>query len=146
MSNLTDSYKRSVITGKNHRDVFDWASPSEVVDKVIEEAKELKEALKNQKEGLSSQSDTEVFSEASDLSFALVQVLRHLNIDLEDCLNFSNEKFKLRFEGMLKIASQKKTELKDLNTKELEDLWTQSKKKTKYVVDELSKGYVSKTR
>ncbi len=146
MSNLIDSYKKSINTGQNHRDVFDWSSPSQVIDKVIEEANELKEALESKKSNPTSQSDTDVFSELSDLSFALVQVLRHLNTDLEDCLNFSNEKFKIRFNEMLEISKLKNTDLKELTSKELESLWALSKKNTKNTVNKLAKQFVLKTK
>ena len=90
------------------------------MDKVIEEANELKEAI-------SSQNKTEIFTEASDLAFTIVQCLRHLNLNLGDCLEYSNKKFQIRFETMSKIADKKKLQLNSLNLSELESLWNESK-------------------
>jgi uncharacterized protein YabN with tetrapyrrole methylase and pyrophosphatase domain len=130
-TSLSKSYIEALSQGETHRDVFDWPSAFEVLDKVIEEANELKEAIR-------SQNDTETFTEASDLVFTVVQCLRHLNLDLGDCLNYSNKKFKVRFEAMNKLAKEKKLKLKDLDLNKLETLWGEAKKISKNDVASLS--------
>ena len=119
-SKLTKAYKESLDQGENYRGVFDWPSALEVLDKVIEEVQELKEAIR-------SQNETEKFTESSDLVFTVVQCLRHLKLDLGDCLEYSNQKFKIRFKAMSKLATEKQVQLKDLNPSELEDLWGEAK-------------------
>lgn len=130
MSKIEQSYKESLEKGYEYREVFDWPSALEVLDKVIEEAEELKEAIQ-------SQNKTETFTEASDLVFTVVQTLRHLKIDLGDCLDYSNKKFQVRFNGMEKLASKGGFKLKDLSLDELEEVWKESKKLTAQEVSEL---------
>jgi len=130
MSKLKSSYEESLQKGEEYREIFDWPSALKVLDKVIEEANELKEAIK-------SQNKTETFAEASDLVFTVVQTLRHLKIDLGDSLEFSNKKFQIRFNGMEEIASQRGLNLKNLSNDELELIWAESKALTKNKVQKL---------
>lgn len=135
--NLVESYKEALQQGKQHREVFDWPSALEVLDKVIEEAHELKEAIE-------SQTDTEVFTEASDLIFTVVQTLRHLQLDLGDCLNYSNKKFMTRFKAMTDIANEKNLELKTLGLQDLEDIWAEAKVLSQNKVNKLAGEFLRK--
>ena len=134
MSKLAEAYKESLDQGERHRDVFDWPSATLVLDKVIEEANELKEAIV-------SQNGTETFTEASDLVFTVVQCLRHLKLDLSDCLDYSNKKFQIRFDTMSKIAGENDVQLKDLNLSELEELWKQAKIVSTKSINTLNKDF-----
>ena len=130
-TNLVESYKESLNQGEQHREVFDWPSAFEVLDKVIEEANELKEAIK-------SQTETEIFAEASDLVFTVIQTLRHLKLDLGDCLEYSNKKFMIRFEAMTEIADRKNLNLKELDLPAVEEVWKEAKVLSKDKVNQLT--------
>ena len=96
---------------------FDWPSADAVVDKMIEEAKELKDA-----------SDDTKAEEFGDLLFAMVNLGRHLGIDAEDALRAANAKFERRFahveaglEARGKVPAQSTLE-------EMDELWNEAKR------------------
>jgi ATP diphosphatase len=66
---------------------FDWPSYENVLDKIIEEARELTDAAADE-----NSAHTE--EEFGDLLFAFVNLGRHLNIDAEIALKKTNNKFK----------------------------------------------------
>ncbi len=95
---------------------FDWPSTDEVVDKIVEEARELVEARDRL-------SHAEMAEEFGDLLFVIANLARHLKIDPEDALRAANAKFIRRFEGVeAKLgASGKRPEQSDLA--EMDALW-----------------------
>ncbi|MEM7243531.1 MAG: nucleoside triphosphate pyrophosphohydrolase [Pseudomonadota bacterium] len=95
---------------------FDWPSTDEVLDKIVEEASELREAPKE-----------EQFEEFGDLLFVVANLARHLKIDPEDALRAANRKFTRRFEHIEDaLAAQDKTPA-DSNLAEMDALWDQAK-------------------
>lgn len=95
---------------------FDWPSTTDVLDKIIEESRELVEA-KQQK----AQSDVE--EEFGDLMFVMANLARHLDIDPETALRHANAKFTRRFNAVEDhLAVMGKTpEQSDLT--EMDGLW-----------------------
>ena len=69
---------------------FDWPDAGGVLDKVVEEAREVAEA----------RTGAERAEELGDLLFTLAQYARHLGIDAEDALRAANAKFVRRFQAM----------------------------------------------
>lgn len=100
---------------KAGRTGFDWEHPRDVFPKIHEEVDELYEALN---EG------TGIKEELGDIFFALVNLARHLDIDPEDALNNTNNRFIARFTRMEKLANYK---LNDLTLKEMDELWEKVK-------------------
>ncbi len=99
---------------------FDWPDISMVIDKVVEEATELSQAL--------NQGDQQhITEEFGDLLFTIVNLGRHLNIDTETALRKTNEKFTRRFRYVEQtLASSGKTPAQS-NLHEMDALWKVAK-------------------
>ncbi len=99
---------------------FDWPSTDEVIDKIVEEAKELVEAR-------DTLSHAEIEEEFGDLLFVVANLGRHLGIDPEAALRATNAKFTKRFEAVEeKLALRGKTP-KDSDLAEMDALWDEAK-------------------
>lgn len=99
---------------------FDWPSTDLVIDKIVEEARELNEARE-------SLTEAEVFEEFGDLLFVVANLARHLKIDPEEAVRAANSKFTRRFamvESSL-AALGKRPEQSDLA--EMDALWDLAK-------------------
>lgn len=95
---------------------FDWPSTDEVLDKIVEESRELVEARDRL-------GQAELEEEFGDLLFVMANLGRHLKIDPEAALRSANAKFTRRFErieALLAIAG-KRPEQSDLA--EMDALW-----------------------
>ena len=99
---------------------FDWPSTSEVLDKIVEETRELVEAR-------DSLTQTEVEEEFGDLLFVMANLARRLQVDPEAALRGANAKFTRRFTvietELAKIG--KRPEQSDLA--EMDGLWIGAK-------------------
>jgi ATP diphosphatase len=99
---------------------FDWPSTDEVIDKIVEEARELVEARDRL-------TQVEVEEEFGDLLFVMANLGRHLGLDPEAALRAANAKFTRRFEAVeAKLARLGKSP-KDSNLSEMDELWNQVK-------------------
>jgi tetrapyrrole methylase family protein / MazG family protein len=99
---------------------FDWPNLDGVIDKVAEEADELKRAPDK-----ASQAD-----EFGDLLFTLVSVARWLGIDPEIALREANRKFFKRFTCMEAICRERGLDFGRLSFTEQNDLWDEAKQQT----------------
>ena len=99
---------------------FDWPDVKGPLDKIHEEAIELKKEVQLKSDCIEE--------EAGDLLFAMVNLYRKLGLDAEECLRQANKKFMNRFEKMTAIAKEKKQIFSDLSLAEKELLWTECKK------------------
>lgn len=97
---------------------FDWDKPSEVLDKVQEEFKEIEQA-KNK---------AEKEEELGDLLFSIVQWSRHQQIDPEHALQKANEKFSKRFGAMEQMIEKDGKKLKELSLDAWNTYWEKAKK------------------
>ncbi len=96
---------------------FDWPSTDEVLDKIVEEAQELREV----------QDADEQFEEFGDLLFVMVNLGRHMGLDPEAALRAANAKFTRRFESIeAAFASEGRTP-KDSTLAEMDALWDAAK-------------------
>ena len=78
---------------------FDWHEVTGALDKVLEEVRELKEALeKNNRE--------QSLDELGDLFFSLLNVVRFLDADPLLCLERTNVKFQQRFDLVKILAAE----------------------------------------
>ncbi|MFP3975071.1 MAG: nucleoside triphosphate pyrophosphohydrolase [Chloroflexota bacterium] len=96
---------------------FDWNRVDEVLGKVIEELEELRQAASHQQK----------VSEFGDLLFALANVARWMDIDLESALKGANERFYTRFAYMEKLTQERGISMNDLSLEELDRLWEEAK-------------------
>lgn len=99
---------------------FDWPSTTEVLDKIIEESRELVEA----KDTLPQD---KIEEEYGDLLFVMANLGRHLGLDPEAALRAANAKFTRRFEAVeAKLAERGKTPSQS-DLAEMDALWDQVK-------------------
>lgn len=99
---------------------FDWDSARGVLNKLAEEAAELKREV-------SANDAKRIEEEAGDLLFAAVNVARFLHVDPEIALKKANAKFAARFRSMEALARRTGRELADVPRDEMERLWEQAK-------------------
>jgi len=100
---------------------FDWDSVDGVVEKLVEEIKELIEAVAKGKV-----KDAE--EEFGDILFSLVNISRFLGIDAEDSLRKTINKFMKRFYYIEeKVKKKGNKPLGDHTLKELDGLWEEAK-------------------
>ena len=97
---------------------FDFDSATEALQKVYEEADEVAEVLEN---------PSKLSEELGDLLFACVNVLRLCDINGEDVLMKSVEKFISRFEKMENAIIDDRKSLKDLTISEMNVYWDSGK-------------------
>jgi nucleoside triphosphate diphosphatase len=93
---------------------FDWPDAGPVLDKIVEEAGELREAMDD---------PDRAFEEFGDLLFVVANLARHLRIDPEAALRAANAKFERRFRGIEAAlgAAGRRPEQSDLA--EMDALW-----------------------
>lgn len=99
---------------------FDWPDINPVLDKVKEELVELQEAKQ-------SGNQVEIELEFGDLLFALVNVARHYQIDPEEALFKTNQKFSRRFGYIEKKVAESGRSFSDYKLEELDAFWNEAK-------------------
>jgi XTP/dITP diphosphohydrolase len=100
---------------------FDWERPEQVFDKVKEELQEFESEVKNQ-----DQQNAE--KEFGDLLFSLINYARFLNINPEDALEQTNQKFIKRFAHMENRVKEQGKQIADCDLAELDGYWNEAKK------------------
>ena len=101
---------------------FDWPDISGAIDKIEEELSELKEAI-DKKDFDKSQ------DELGDLLFSVVNVSRFIDVDSEEALTKSCDKFIRRFTLVEQLAKDRNVLLNDLSLSELDGLWDKAKER-----------------
>jgi tetrapyrrole methylase family protein/MazG family protein len=96
---------------------YDWPSIDGVLDKVAEEADEMRRAA----------SDAERSEEFGDLVFVLVNVARRRGIEAEAAVRAANTKFRRRFASVERQAADRGVALRDLDFEALDALWDAAK-------------------
>jgi MazG family protein len=96
---------------------YDWPSIDGVLDKVAEEADELRQAA----------TDAERSEEFGDLLFVLVNVARRRGIEAEAAVRAANDKFRRRFASVERAAAARGVALRDLDFPALDALWDAAK-------------------
>jgi tetrapyrrole methylase family protein/MazG family protein len=109
------------VTEKASRVGFDWNYSEEVLDKVEEEIRELREAIAGNK-------DAEVEAELGDLLFTLANFARHRAIDPESALRTTIERFSKRFDHVETSLRKRGVNAGDATPEELEALWEEAKR------------------
>ncbi len=99
---------------------FDWPDISGALDKVEEETRELKEAI-------ASGSQDDRMEELGDLLFSAVNVSRFLNIEPEQALSLSCDKFISRFQKMEQLAKERGVDMNSSTLDGLNLLWNEAK-------------------
>src|SRR5918993_4745642 len=104
---------------------FDWVQTDDVIDKVEEEVRELRDAVHTT--GATSREAEEEFG---DLLFSLVNVARKLGIEPEAALRVANDKFQRRFDDLERGVKADGHNFRDLTLERLEEYWQTAKART----------------
>lgn len=99
---------------------FDWPDVGQVLDKIVEEAREVTEAR-------ATLTQTEITEELGDLFFVMANLARHLNVDPEEALRAANAKFTRRFEYIEAALAAQGRKPADSNLAEMDALWNAAK-------------------
>ena len=100
---------------------FDWEDVDGVIDKLVEEVRELKQAENNEQKA----------EEFGDLLFTLVNVARRQGVDTEAALREANKRFYKRFTYMEEVCRKRGLNFGGMSFDEQNKLWEEAKKKAK---------------
>ncbi len=100
---------------------FDWPEPLQILDKIEEEALELKNEI------TAGAKPDRIEDELGDLFFALVNLARHLEADPEAALRHTNAKFERRFHAIEQSFAPTGRDLSEASLDELEAAWQAAK-------------------
>ncbi len=94
---------------------FDWARPADVLEKIDEEAAELREAVEREPDRAAE--------EFGDLLFSMANLARHLGIESESALRQANDKFTSRFEALEASFDRAGKSIHGATLQEMEAVW-----------------------
>ena len=120
-ANLPALSRAQKIQKRASRVGFDWKETLPVMDQVVEELQEIKEALP----GKDQQA---IEDEVGDLLFTAVNLARHCEVNPESALRRANEKFSQRFRLMEQQLAGEGTSLSVLTDSEREEAWGEAKR------------------
>ena len=101
---------------------FDWAKTDDVMDKIEEEVRELREVAAD---------PARAEEEMGDLLFAIANLSRKLGIEPEAALRRATDKFTNRFESMEREFAARGKRLNESSLEEMEAEWQRAKQATK---------------
>lgn len=96
---------------------FDWACAADVLDKILEEVAEIRQALER------GDSREHLAEEVGDLYFALVNFNRKTQIDSDSAFERGVSKFERRFSALKEIVAQSGRQVSELSAEELDAVW-----------------------
>jgi MazG family protein len=99
---------------------FEWPNVDGVLEKLVEESRELTEAA--QRNDIS-----EIEHEIGDLLFTLVNLARFYRVDPEQALRKTNVRFRRRFAFVEQRIAEQGGELPSTSLERMEELWQQAK-------------------
>ena len=103
---------------------FDWPSTTQVLDKLVEEAREVVEAR-------ATLSHAALTEEMGDLLFVMANLARHLKIDPEAALRAASAKFTRRFARIEDWLAEQGKRPADSDLAEMDTLWNRAKAEEK---------------
>ena len=99
---------------------FDWDDLSGAVDKLYEEINELKSALSGTKR-------EDIEDEFGDVLFSCVNISRFIDVDSEEALTASTDKFLERYMIVERLAEKENINMKTASIEALDVLWEKAK-------------------
>lgn len=99
---------------------FDWDNPIDVITKLEEEVKELKEAIL-------SGNVQDIEGEIGDCLFTVVNISRFLKVNPEEALRATVARFSSRFRYIEQKTRESGRDLKDMTLSEMNSLWEEAK-------------------
>lgn len=103
---------------------FDWADLDGPWQALVEETQELRQAI-------DSKNPAEVEEELGDLLFSAVNISRFVDVDAEQALITSTDKFIRRFEQMEQLAKERGLNMDGASLEDWDALWNDVKKSEK---------------
>jgi XTP/dITP diphosphohydrolase len=100
---------------------FDWDNQEQVWEKLQEELGELKAEV-------DAGNSTEIEAEFGDLLFSMINYARFLEVNPENALEKTNQKFIKRFQYLEKGAAASGRKLQDMTLAEMDAFWNEAKK------------------
>ena len=104
------------LTRRAARVGFDWPDAASVLDKLDEEASELRAELP-------AADPARLKDEVGDLLFVLANLARKLDLDPEDCLCSANSKFERRFNAVERRLAERGLSASDAGLDAMETEW-----------------------
>lgn len=101
---------------------FDWEKTEDAFEKLEEELREFRHALKKKRQ-------SEIEDELGDIFFMLVNISRFVGVNPEDALRKTISKFISRFRYIEMKAADKGKPLSDMTLKEMDALWDEAKRR-----------------
>ncbi|MBN0988837.1 nucleoside triphosphate pyrophosphohydrolase [Amphritea pacifica] len=101
---------------------FDWGDVLPVLDKIEEEIAELREAI-------AAGDQLEMEHELGDLLFAQVNLARHMGVNPETALRYTNQKFTNRFNYIEDQVERSSGDWQAFTLDELDHWWNEAKRK-----------------
>jgi len=98
---------------------FEWDNIEDVWSKVFEEMNELKVEIDNQSEFIEE--------EFGDVLFSLVNLSRYIQVQPENALAKTNNKFITRFQLMEELAKENNLNLEEMSLTEMDVFWNEAK-------------------
>ncbi|MBN2429306.1 MAG: nucleoside triphosphate pyrophosphohydrolase [Deltaproteobacteria bacterium] len=114
--------KAQKVTSKASRVGFDWPDPRGVFEKINEELQEFRKAWENSNK-------TEMEDEFGDILLSLVNLARFLDIEAEDTLQKSVNRFQSRFEYLEKQLKHQGINIREATLEDMDRLWEAAKRK-----------------
>ena len=108
------------IQSKAKKAGFDWDNIDGAFEALYSELDELKSAMKDG-------NTDEIKNEMGDLLFSCVNVSRFLDVESEEALTLSNEKFIERYVTVERLAEERNINMKETPIEELDELWKEAK-------------------
>jgi len=100
---------------------FDWDHAEDVLEKLDEEVREFKEAVKQKKKD-------DIEDELGDILFMIVNISRFIGVNPEDALRKTIGKFISRFCYIEMAAADTGRKLSDMTLDEMDALWEEAKR------------------
>ncbi len=100
---------------------FDWDTADQVWAKIKEELKELEIELNKPENNKKSE------EEFGDLLFALINFARKSNLNPDDALEYTNQKFLSRFKFIESRAKTLNKKLNEMTLNEMDEIWNEAK-------------------
>lgn len=104
---------------------FDWPESKQVLDKLEEELHEFSEVL-------SKHDPEESQKEFGDLLFSLVNLGRFFDLNAEDALRLTNQKFDRRFRFIEESLANKGIKISDATLEQMDEYWEKAKSRFSY--------------
>jgi MazG family protein len=106
------------ISKKAVRAGFEWPNIEGVLDKLVEEAREITQAA----------TPAQLEAEIGDLLFSAVNLARWRNVDAESALRATNARFTRRFQKLEALAAAQNKTVSDMSIEEMDALWEEAKR------------------